>query len=359
MWRVGSAVGGGFGRALGGGSAAGTRTWLGSPQTRTYGRKSTYVSRIWKKAPQTPSRFRPSTYGNSGAMVERGDKTRNAGSDDVLGVLSDAPEDVLQQTEFGSTGGGGKGRLAHKSKDRSRGAASVSVYDLECWSDSSNESPVKLTSRRLENKAMTVEMAISRVKSSCPTQSKNITASGFERRGANGLRNCCETELTGQIRSDGRQKRVPNLPPTQPEEIASPPQGAEQPSSDMDSKGQTVKSASTVSCAKTGQRLGKGKTGMGFQLRTRTIEEDSCNWRVGRRSPRPTLLETLGRQDERGPKPPPPIDGRGSSGKAAAGSKPATTVRSVFDIGSADIQGAGTSKQDGDRDVFEMGDESD
>lgn len=143
-WRVGGTPGGISGSGMNGGITAGSRSWLGrSP--RTYGRQGAYSRRTWKARPLAG--FRSPIHDNVSAATQQpkapGETLLESAIDTAV---SDASDDMVSYPIVKSSGGGKEGSGVGPRSGRSNGRglkASTSVFNLDCLSDSSFESPLK------------------------------------------------------------------------------------------------------------------------------------------------------------------------------------------------------------------------
>lgn len=293
---------------LRGRNAAGN--WLGSSsRLRTYGSRSTYGSPTWKRQPSRPlAGLHPSTLGQ--VRKEAAGEQGGGSSSAVFEILSNDSEDETGASPprvvgvgGGSSSVGGSGVGPRSGRDSMVATtATSSSFDVDDWSDSSNERQKKKNSRN-----------------------------GIEARGAR-VTTCQLQSLTSRRGGDdgvapSRLDKQPRRPPSPcPPPVAakaksrspSPPRGVG-PRSGWSSKVSLVAQAAPAATAaattvgtKTaiGQRPGQAIGGVASRAQTgrSSKSKEACERRVGVRPERSSSPVAVGRQQ-----------GRGASGGAGAG----------------------------------------
>lgn len=217
-WRIGGTSIGGtpgtpLGLGLGGGSAAGTRSWLSSSQCRTYGGRRSFGRQTWKKPTRGLVGLRTSMLGQAGSAAGQADTSGAAGN----GI-------------GGGVGGGGGGGVGPMSGRRRTAAGTNPILDLDGWSDSSNETPVKLSgvvgakNAVMEAKRARAACAHYSVKNGVVNSACGGVGSGSSGGGGAGAAGNA-TEVAAQARSEDRRTCALSLRPSQEDDGRGPFQG--------------------------------------------------------------------------------------------------------------------------------------
>ena len=199
---------------------AGTRNWLGSSsRLRAYGDRSTYGSQTWKRKPAKPlaELGTPSSFGQAreGAANGQGGES-SRGVFDILSDDSDNESSTIPPRSV-SFGGGAEGRGGGGNDKSNSGGGRVrprtamatansSRFDVDDWSDSSNERPVKHSSRT-EKKTKGARVRVP----TCQLQSLTSSKGGARGGGAGSSDDGVAAKSTLDKR--GRRSRSPSPPP--------------------------------------------------------------------------------------------------------------------------------------------------
>lgn len=195
---------------LGGGSAAGTRSWLSSSQSRTYGRRTSFGSKTWKKPTRALAGLRTSMLGPAGAVSTDDGNVGGSGVGGGDGVRN---------------GGGGVGPMSGR---RRTTAGPNAILDLEGWSDSSNETPIKLSGAPGTKNAAATEAKHARAACAHYAPKNGVasnTCGGIGVGGGGGSAGNA-TEITAQARLEDRRSFVLSPRPAQGEDRRGPFEGS-------------------------------------------------------------------------------------------------------------------------------------
>lgn len=379
-WPVGgTSIAGRIGMGLRGRSAAGTRNWLGgSSRLRTYGSRSTYGSPTWGlHAPSTLDQGRKEAAGGQGGES----------SSAVFEILSDDSEDETGANPPRLAGVGGHGGCSSSNSVRGGGVgprsgrdntvatttATSSGFDIDGWSDSSNERPTEKNSRK-----GTEARGASRV----PTCQLQSLASRREGAGGGGANEVGVAPAPSRL-GKPKLRRPPS--PTPPPSAAraksrspSPSRGVG-PRSGGSSRGNLVThgiptataiAATTTTSARSaiGQRPGEGVGDMASRPPTgrSSKPKEAYERRVGVRPERPSSPVAAGRQQGKGASGGagasalrPPAGNWGGARARVAGSKEAATRRVLGAEGAEGSarEGKGAAEKTAGRSVFDMNDD--
>lgn len=350
-WRVSSTAGARLGRGIGGGSTAGTRSWLGGSRPRTYGRQA------WKKPSPSLAGFRSSSvYGKMGEAERARGKAHAARLSDkgVGDTVSDSSKDLPEHSKPGFRSGAGGNRGDGGGIGSRRRRRNKSVFDIGDWSDSSTESTKMFDSN--PGKTAYGASRIARVDTTAHPIRKAAFASGAGNGGDSVSHEASVVGFTAPSKPDGRPRRPRSCSPAARTEESS---GRAGPRSSGVGKGLGT---TQVAPAPSGSNSGTGASDNARRgtspprSRTGTERGEVKDWRSNGRPPRPPRpAEALGRQDVRGAGRPllNVKQGGGAHGRAGGPKAKKRKVRSVFELDDSDSQDAC------DANACELEDESD
>ncbi|CAM9407369.1 unnamed protein product [Scytosiphon promiscuus] len=348
-WRIaGSSIAGRTALGLRGRSASTTRSWLGSsPQLRTYRNRSIYGSQTLRK----PSSSRPQAELNSSSSNRRVGKGAQAGregrpSSAVFEILSDDSEESTQGLGVVNGGGsltvagGGVGSRIGRSEPLAA-STTTSTFDLDDWSDSSNDGAEQRNNNKGATKPRRVRVATCQLHSLATTRGK---CNGGGADGDNfGSGDSDDDQAARWTKSDRSRSRSPS--PKAPAVTARAGEGHPRPFQGAAARG----------------RLGQAKGGVTSAPATGSSSSSSASeWRVGAGT-QPGRSE--GKSDgvlrvAAGLRPSAPGDRGGPKGRLGGAKEPA--VRGGLEADRAVGKGKGIlskSCKPASGNVFEMSDE--
>lgn len=321
-------------------SAAGARSWLGSsPQLRTYGSRRTYGSQKWKNKPSPPNSGQHASPVYHHVGKEAGASPGGKPSSIILEVLPDDSEGESATKSPRNNSGGGSGkesgvRTGGVGPRSGRGGTGVttatsSSFDVDDWSDSSNEPAAK--------------SKISRVTKKCQLHSPASSRGG--RAGVSGGAGC-DDRVAAQSKNERCRRRSPS--PSPPRAAARAAGSSSSPRSRVGFGGGGVANEAAVApTADVRTVVGQGPRPASGEITSQppTGRPGVSEWQQG---------SGEGAGKGAGVLRAPVVGGGGGRGRIGGSKEPPT--RRVFGAG-AGTEGRGGVAKSAHRNVFEMSDE--